>query len=148
GDFVQIAGQGAAGAVSGVRGKEGEILIGNPKTRTSISKLRKISRKASKKLQGGWVSSVNYLLGKKLESCSTDPDRRGKRGEEAVNEVRNMMDSALVLGVPGLRIIHGKGNGILRTLIREHLKEYPQVISVADEHADRGGAGVTVVRLK
>jgi DNA mismatch repair protein MutS2 len=44
--------------------------------------------------------------------------------------------------------VHGKGDGILRTLIRQHLRNYKQVAGVADEHADRGGQGVTIVKMK
>jgi DNA mismatch repair protein MutS2 len=53
-----------------------------------------------------------------------------------------------MLGYPELRIVHGKGDGILRQLVRNHLRSYKQVASMADEHADRGGAGVTLVRMK
>jgi DNA mismatch repair protein MutS2 len=53
-----------------------------------------------------------------------------------------------MLGSPELRIVHGKGDGILRTLVRNHLRTYKQVQSMEDEHADRGGPGVTVVRMK
>jgi len=47
-----------------------------------------------------------------------------------------------------LRIVHGKGNGILRDLTRNFLREMSQVSRMEDEHADRGGAGVTLVSLK
>ncbi len=47
-----------------------------------------------------------------------------------------------------LYIIHGKGDGILRTLVRNHLRKYTQVGSLEDEHADRGGAGVTIVKMR
>ena len=47
-----------------------------------------------------------------------------------------------------VRIVHGKGDGILRTLIRNHLRGYKQVAKTQDENADRGGAGVTLVSMK
>ena len=59
----------------------------------------------------------------------------------------HLADNALVLGIYEIKIVHGKGDGILRTLIRSHLKGYKQVLSMSDEHADRGGAGVTIVKL-
>jgi DNA mismatch repair protein MutS2 len=58
------------------------------------------------------------------------------------------MDNAIMLGYDELRIVHGKGDGILRTLVRNHLRGYKQVAGMYDEHADRGGAGVTIVKLK
>lgn len=53
-----------------------------------------------------------------------------------------------MLGYNELRIVHGKGDGILRTLVRNHLKKYKEVTGMTDEHADRGGAGVTIVKLQ
>jgi DNA mismatch repair protein MutS2 len=53
-----------------------------------------------------------------------------------------------MLGLSSLKIIHGKGDGILRKLIREYLRKYSQVSRIEDEHADRGGDGITYVYLK
>jgi len=47
-----------------------------------------------------------------------------------------------------LKILHGKGEGVLRKIVRERLKTVKQVASFADEHVERGGAGITVVVLK
>jgi DNA mismatch repair protein MutS2 len=63
-------------------------------------------------------------------------------------EVDQFFDNALMLGYPELRIVHGKGDGILRNLVRTHLRRYKQVARMEDEHADRGGAGVTIVKMK
>jgi len=52
------------------------------------------------------------------------------------------------MGFPFIKIIHGKGDGILRKLIREYLKKYSQVTRVEDEHPDRGGDGISYVYLK
>ena len=46
-----------------------------------------------------------------------------------------------------LRVLHGKGNGILKEIIRNYLKTEPMVRSYKDEHVDFGGAGITVVNL-
>jgi DNA mismatch repair protein MutS2 len=58
------------------------------------------------------------------------------------------MNDALLLGSNEIKILHGKGDGILRNLVREQLKRYSQIKSFEDEHADRGGAGVTIVTFK
>jgi len=70
------------------------------------------------------------------------------RAEEVIPALESFLDDAVLLGANELRILHGKGEGVLRKLVREHLARNPAVASVADEHADRGGAGVSVVRLK
>ncbi|MFM7329859.1 MAG: Smr/MutS family protein, partial [Bacteroidota bacterium] len=58
------------------------------------------------------------------------------------------MDDAVLLAAHELRILHGKGEGVLRKMIREHLSRNRHVAAMADEHADRGGAGITVVTMK
>ncbi len=83
-----------------------------------------------------------------MQQFSFNLDVRGKRGEEAVLEVDMLMDDAIFLGYPQLRIVHGKGDGILRNLIRNHLKQYKSIKKMYDEHADRGGQGVTIVDMK
>ena len=75
-------------------------------------------------------------------------DVRGKRGEEVYVILDQYMNDALLLGVPEVRILHGKGDGILRNLVKEQLKRYREVKLVQDEHADRGGAGISIVTFK
>jgi len=87
-------------------------------------------------------------MNEKLSQFSFNLDIRGKRGDEALTLVDNLLDDAILLGYPQLRIVHGKGDGILRNLIKNHLKSYKQIKSLSDEHADRGGQGVTLVDLK
>jgi DNA mismatch repair protein MutS2 len=77
----------------------------------------------------------------------TDIDVRGKRGDEAVEQVRSFVDEAIVVGAKELKILHGKGNGILKQMIREYLRTVDVVRSCRDEHVERGGAGITVVIL-
>jgi DNA mismatch repair protein MutS2 len=83
-----------------------------------------------------------------MMNFSFNLDIRGKRGDEAIQEVDKFMNDAIMVGYDELRIIHGKGDGILRTLIRNHLRGYKQVGKTQDEHADRGGAGVTLVSIR
>jgi DNA mismatch repair protein MutS2 len=58
------------------------------------------------------------------------------------------LDTAILLSQAELRILHGKGEGILRKVVRDHLKHYAQVESIRDEHVERGGDGITIVVLK
>ena len=74
-------------------------------------------------------------------------DVRGMRGDEALMEVQRFVDDAIIIGVGQVRILHGKGNGILRSLIRDYLNALPNVIGCRDEHVQFGGAGITVVDL-
>ncbi len=74
-------------------------------------------------------------------------DVRGLRGDEALLEVQHFIDDAILIGSHTVRILHGKGNGILRELIRNYLNALPNVIGCRDEHIQFGGSGITVVDL-
>ena len=76
---------------------------------------------------------------------SQDIDVRGLRGDEALITVQHFIDDAILMGQQRVRILHGKGNGILRQLIRQYLATVPQVSHFADERVQFGGAGITVV---
>ena len=76
-----------------------------------------------------------------------DLDVRGMRGDEALIAVQYYIDDAILMGAQRVRILHGKGNGILRQLIRQYLGTIPNVVHYADEHVQFGGAGITVVDL-
>ena len=69
------------------------------------------------------------------------------RGDEAIQAVTYFIDDAILLGISRVRILHGTGNGILRTLIRQYLAGVPGVANYKDEHVQFGGAGITVVDL-
>ena len=151
GSLVRIKGQDTVGEVIGLRGKEFEVAIGGLKTTIKPNRLEKISKKEYKKIitdEPSPKAMKGIDLNEKMMNFSFNLDIRGKRGEIALQEVDGFLDDAIILGYPELRIVHGKGDGILRTLIRNHLKSYKQVNNLSDEHADRGGAGVTLVTLK
>jgi DNA mismatch repair protein MutS2 len=151
GSLVRVKGQATVGEVLSIKGKSAELGIGELKTNIALNRLEKISRKAYKAVAKSEVapSAMRGIdINEKMMNFSFNLDLRGKRGEEALTEVDNFLDDALMLGQPELRIIHGKGDGILRNLVRNHLRSYRQVASLTDEHADRGGAGVTIVKMK
>ena len=83
-----------------------------------------------------------------MAEFSSDIDIRGKRVEEVLPELERYLDNALMFNASQLRIVHGKGNGVLREVVRNLLKGYKEVKTISDEHADRGGAGVTIVELQ
>ncbi|MGM9714446.1 MAG: endonuclease MutS2 [Prevotella sp.] len=76
-----------------------------------------------------------------------DLDIRGMRGDEAINAVRYFIDDAILVGVQQVRILHGKGNGILRQLVRQYLSSVPNVIRYRDEDIRFGGTGITIAEF-
>lgn len=145
GDRVQLKEQGTIGEVVSLKGKQAEVTFGNLKSFVAISKLEKISKRKAKTQQKATVSNLNW--DQKLSNFSNDLDVRGKRAEEVLPLVDRMVDDALMLGVKQLRVLHGKGHGILKDVIRNHLREDKNIVSTLDEHADRGGSGITIINL-
>ena len=90
----------------------------------------------------------SYQTTTKMMDFSSNLDLRGKRGEEVLPMIQNFIDEGFMLGIKNLRIVHGKGDGILREVTRNLLRSMSQVGKLEDEHADRGGAGVTLITLK
>jgi DNA mismatch repair protein MutS2 len=149
GDWVRLKGQAAMGEVLGIKGKDAEVLIGELRSFIKLNRLEKISRKVLRNTQKEYAKkSLGIDLTEKTANFSYQIDLRGKTAEIALTEVDKLIDDALLAGYNEVRILHGKGDGILRKLIREHLRSYPQIASFGSEHADRGGDGITIVKMK
>jgi DNA mismatch repair protein MutS2 len=104
--------------------------------------------KNNKEKQSGKARlSISENFSERKLNFKSEVDIRGKRAEEALTIVSTLVEDAILVSVRNLRILHGKGNGILRQMIREYLKTVNVVKSVKDEHADRGGTGITIVEL-
>jgi DNA mismatch repair protein MutS2 len=148
GDFVRVKDNGAVGQVLAIRKKEAEVSIGELKSTVKLNRLEKISNTEMKKEKKSYSKRIGFDTNAKMLDFSPNLDVRGKRGEEILPLVQGFVDDGYMLGLKDLRIVHGKGNGILKDITRNLLKEMSQVKKVEDEHADRGGAGVTLVTLK
>lgn len=148
GDKVQLK-SGAVGEVEKIKGNQVEITLGGLKSRAKLSELVKISSKEFKKSTEERVKQMTGInLNDKMASFNTTLDIRGVRAEEAIGKVEYYIDEALLLGQSEVRILHGKGHGVLRELVRNVLKENRKVTSAKDEHIERGGSGITVVTLE
>jgi len=148
GDWVRLKDNGAVAQVLLLRSKEAEISIGELKSNVKLSRLERISQTEVKKEKKAITIRSGYNTNEKMMDYSMNLDLRGKRGEEILSLIQSFIDEGYMLGIKNVRIVHGKGNGILRDLTRNFLKDMSQVKSMEDEHADRGGAGVTLVNLK
>jgi DNA mismatch repair protein MutS2 len=148
GDWVRLKDNGAMAEVISIKNKDVEISIGDLKSNVKLSRLEKISKTEVKKELKAVERRGNYNTNEKMMDYSSNLDLRGKRGEEILPLIQTFIDEGYMLGVKNLRIVHGKGDGILREVTRNLLRTMPQVAKMEDEHADRGGAGVTLVTLK
>ena len=148
GDWVRLKDNGAVAEVISIKNKDVEISIGDLKSNVKLSRLEKISKTEVKKELKAVERRGNYNTNEKMMDYSSNLDLRGKRGEEILPLIQTFIDEGYMLGVKNLRIVHGKGDGILREVTRNLLRTMPQVSKMEDEHADRGGAGVTLVTMK
>ena len=148
GDWVRLKDNGAVAEVISIKNKDVEISIGDLKSNVKLSRLEKISKTEVKKELKAVERRGNYNTNEKMMDYSSNLDLRGKRGEEILPLIQTFIDEGHMLGVKNLRIVHGKGDGILREVTRNLLRTMPQVGKMEDEHADRGGAGVTLVTMK
>lgn len=148
GDKVKIKSSGAAGEVVAIKGKQLELTLGGLTSRVKMVDVEKISSKDFKKTTDDRVKQMTGIdLNKKLADFSPTLDIRGVRVEEAFLKVQNYMDEAMLLGFNEVKVLHGKGHGVLRDLVRNILRDNPKILSAKDEHVERGGAGITVVTI-
>lgn len=147
GDRVRIIGQSGSGILLTIQGKNAIVQLGELKSTVALSKLEKVEGALQKDLAIKLKTSGINLY-ERQATFNSSLDVRGKRVDEIVSIVDSFIDSAILLGQGELRILHGKGEGVLRKVIREQLKKYKEVASIRDEHVDRGGDGITIVVLK
>lgn len=151
GVHVKIKGQTSVGEVLEINGKNAVVAFGSIKTTVKTDRLERTQaqpRQADVSTKSTFISTQTQdsMYEKKLH-FKQDIDVRGMRGDEALQAVTYFIDDAILVGVSRVRILHGTGTGILRTLIRQYLNTVPGVRHFADEHIQFGGAGITVVDL-
>lgn len=150
GSLVRIKGQGTVGEI--LETGEKNVIVAFGQLRTSVSKdnLEVISNNEAKREMRGQNrtrANINQNLSERKLNFKPEIDVRGQRAEEAIIHIQALVDEAAMLDVRELRILHGKGSGILKEVIRNYLKSDPVVKSFRDEHVQFGGAGITVVEL-
>ncbi|MGF7078303.1 endonuclease MutS2 [Mucilaginibacter sp. UYCu711] len=144
GDWVKLADSETTGQVIELIKDNVIIAIGDLRT---VAKRKRVQKVAKSVVPKEVRRSMNSHTGD-IASFSPEIDVRGMRTEDALGAIERLFDRALMMGFGNLKILHGKGDGILRKMIRQYLKKYDQVDRMEDEHMDRGGDGITYVYLK
>ena len=150
GDKVLMTGNQNIGEILELNEKTVVVAFGHIRTSVSRDKLEKITNNEAKKIQRTYnqtMPNINKGLSEKRLNFKSEVDVRGQRTEEAIQIIQSFIDDAIMLNFSELRILHGKGNGILKEMIRNYLKSEPAVKSCRDEHVQFGGAGITVVEI-
>jgi len=125
-----------------IRAKFGEIAR---KTDDSTADDRPQATKRRKTSEPS--STVHRPLSALAASPGMELDLRGQRAEDALIMLENYLEKAYLVGMPFVRIIHGKGTGVLRQEVRAALKGHEYVVSFEEGHPNEGGDGVTVAKI-
>lgn len=145
GDWVKILDSSTLGQILEIAKDNLILAMGDLRSVVKKNRVEKVSNKSvPKEIKKSFATDLT----ENFSTFRTEIDLRGQRGDEAIYELEKYLDRALMLGLSNLKVIHGKGDGILRKLIRDYLKKYPSVSHIEDEHLDRGGDGITYVYLK
>jgi len=149
GDKVVMEGSSRVGELISLDKNKVSIAFDNIISTVSYSKVRRASPGEIKDsgVKTSSSSQLDWDITRRRTGFSPDKDVRGMRAEQALNTVREFIDEGIMVQYPTLRILHGKGDGILRQLIREYLSTVDLVREYYDEHVDAGGSGITVVEL-
>lgn len=149
GDYVKMEGSGIPGSILSINDGKAEVAFGSLRTVIALSKLKKTQKpKETLSSQKPTVTSDTDRNSRERQlNFSTELDVRGMRGDEAIQALYYFMDDAVQFNASRVRILHGTGHGILKTLIREQLRSNPNVADFHDEDVRFGGAGITVVNL-
>ena len=149
GDYVMVIDTDIVGELISISGEDVIVNVNNVKLKTSLAKLIITNapiQKATpyKSSHSGIISEIN----KKATNFKLSLDLRGKRVDEALAELQKYIDEAILLSIKEVSILHGKGNGILRPIIREYLQSVVEIKHYGDASLDQGGAGITRVTLE
>ncbi len=152
GDSVFMADMQISGEVTAIDGNDATIAFNSISLRTDVRKLAKISKKEAREVRRGGVVHYNEgsladAMNKKLAAFDSTLDIRGMRVEEMTPILSDYLDEAALLSIRYVRILHGKGNGILRQVVRQQLARRSDVETFEDEILEMGGSGITVVKM-
>lgn len=146
GDEVEILNLKTRGVVLSTPDAKGEVQLqaGIVKLKAHISQLRLVKEEPAKKQK----SSFHAETGAMTRTVPMECDVRGMALDEAIPVVDQYLDEAVLASLTEVSIIHGKGTGVLRSGIQQHLRRHPHVKSFRLGVYGEGESGVTVVTLK
>ena len=151
GDSVLMVDIQTVGEVADISGEDVTVVFNSVSFRTTLKKLTKISKKEAKEVKKHGVKvnsgTLSEALNQRVAKFQTTLDIRGVRAEESIQILEEYIDEAVLLSIHQVKILHGKGNGILRNVVRQQLAKRKEVVSFRDEDLELGGYGITIVEL-
>lgn len=151
GEKVRVKESGVVGEVSKVSNKSITLIIGSISSTMAPDKAERISsnefRDAVRRDFKPVYQHQDASLTDRKMNFKPEIDLRGERLSDALDKVMHFTDDAIMLSMGSVRIIHGKGTGVLREEIQKYLRTVPGVKAVRDEDIRQGGTGVTIVEF-
>ncbi len=155
GDAVFLTDIQTVGEVVALQGNDVTVSFNSITFKTRLKKVAKISKKEAKAVNrhgmeaAKWNGSkIGDIMNDKIAKFNTSIDIRGERAEDAIHLIETYIDEAAMLNIKEVKILHGKGNGILRSVVRQFLSKRKEIALFEDEILELGGHGITVVQLK
>lgn len=145
GDWVKILGADTEAQVMEVA-KGNNLILALGELRTVVKKNKVVKLQGKEKARV--VKRHKGISTASAADFQPELDVRGMRTDDALRQLETVLDRAVMIGYPSLKILHGKGDGILRKFIRDYLRKYSHVSHFEDEHADRGGDGITYAYIE
>ncbi len=121
------------------------VQAGIIKTKVSVDNLR-LETKKEKSVKR--ERSVKGTVGRAERTASTEVDLRGMASDEAIMELDKYIDNAVMCGIPSITVIHGKGTGVLRKCVQQHLRHHKNIRTYRLGLFGEGEDGVTIAELK
>lgn len=152
GEKVRVTESGVVGEVSKVSNKSVTLIIGSISSTMSPDKVERISsnefREAVRKDFKPAYEQRDVAVTARRMNFKPEIDIRGERLTDALDIVTHFIDDAIMLSMGTVRIIHGKGTGVLHEEIQKYLRSVPGIRAVRDEDIRQGGTGVTIVEIE
>ena len=148
GSWVKLKDQETPGIILEINGNNLVVAFGQLRSVVKRDRVEIVSHNEVKKTRENYTTArINREINERKLNFKPRIDVRGMRAEEGLQKIQEFIDEAIMVEANELHILHGKGNGILRELIRAYLKSEPAVKKFRDEHVQFGGAGITIVEL-
>ena len=146
GQTVMIPSLGCTGSVLALPDKNGDVQlqVGLMKMKQPLSALRSAGKTDTPKKEKGGKRTVSMAA----RQVPLEIDVRGQLPEEAIDNVDKYLDDCMMAGLSEVSIVHGKGTGVLRSEISQHLRRHPHVAEFRLGRYGEGETGVTIVTLK
>lgn len=146
GDYACIKGQTVAGQITEIKNKQAIVQFANATMTVTLQNLE-IAKKPKTDTSSVIIKSSTKAIAEKRLNFTPKLDVRGMRGDEAMYAVKDFVESGNMLQVKHLEILHGKGYGILRKIIRDYLNTVDFIASATDAPIEMGGDGITIIKI-